>query len=228
MKFDLFLVVWACGHKLLVKIFATNLLKMPLNIFLLFLHSRRCTGAGADLANISQVTKRRIGINYDTCHFALEFDDCFSSLDALRAAGLRISKVHLSSALEFDPSCQQAIDAISAFDEPTYLHQVIVRHQDKTLTRFKDLPDFLQSSIFSLQSAAKGRIHFHIPLYAKPDPPLGSTQQHAIEAIDYLKKHPDFCRHFEIETYTWGVLPEDLQIPIEDQIAREYAWAINQ
>lgn len=172
--------------------------------------------------------KRRIGINYDTCHFALEFDDCFSSLDALRAAGLRISKVHLSSALEFDPSCQQAIDAISAFDEPTYLHQVIVRHQDKTLTRFKDLPDFLQSSIFSLQSAAKGRIHFHIPLYAKPDPPLGSTQQHAIEAIDYLKKHPDFCRHFEIETYTWGVLPEDLQIPIEDQIAREYAWAINQ
>ena len=30
----------------------------------------------------------------------------------------------------------------------------------------------------------------------------------------------------EIETYTWGVLPDSLQIPIEDQIAKEYAWVL--
>ena len=176
----------------------------------------------------SELIKRRIGINYDTCHFALEFDDCHASLDALRSAGLRISKVHLSSALEFDPSCQQALDAIRAFDEPTYLHQVIVSDENGNLTRFKDLPDFLQSSIFNLQSAAKGRIHFHIPLYAAPANPLGSTQSHASAAIEYLKTHPGFCSHFEIETYTWGVLPAKLQIPIEEQIAREYSWVLNQ
>ncbi|MDA0768476.1 MAG: metabolite traffic protein EboE, partial [Verrucomicrobia bacterium] len=121
--------------------------------------------------------KRRIGINYDTCHFALEFDDCRASLDALRAAGLRISKVHLSSALEFTPSDPAALEAIKPFDEPTYLHQVIL-NDGATLTRHKDLPEFL-SSITNNQSpitASSARVHFHIPLYADPAPPLPSTQ----------------------------------------------------
>ncbi|MEJ6702088.1 MAG: metabolite traffic protein EboE [Akkermansiaceae bacterium] len=171
------------------------------------------------------LVKRRIGINYDTCHFALEFDNCHASLDALRAAGLRISKVHLSSALKFDPSSESALNSIQAFDEPTYLHQVIVQDNDGKLTRFKDLPEFLQSSL-NFEASTEGRIHFHIPLYAEPEPPLGSTQDHAVAALDYFKNNPDFCTHFEIETYTWGVLPSDLQIPIEDQIAKEYAWVL--
>lgn len=179
----------------------------------------------------AELIKRRIGINYDTCHFALEFDECRPSLDALRNAGLRISKVHLSSALEFSPSSPAALDAIRVFDEPTYLHQVIVTDNDNKLSRFKDLPDFIaaiESAGLDIKHSAKGRIHFHIPLYAEPEPPLGSTQNHAIAAIDYLRDNPGFCKHFEIETYTWGVLPGDMQIPIEDQIAREYSWVINQ
>ena len=185
------------------------------------------------LENVSdpELIKRRIGINYDTCHFALEFDDCMSSLDALRAAGLRISKVHLSSALEFNPSSQDAMKAIAAFDEPTYLHQVIVSYANQGLTRFKDLPDFLSSTMVSAppsESSSTARIHFHIPLYADPSQPLRSTQSHAIEAIKYLKSNPDFCSHFEIETYTWAVLPGELKIPIEEQIAREYNWVFSQ
>lgn len=175
-----------------------------------------------------ELVKQRIGINYDTCHFALEFDDCQSSLDAFLAAGLRISKVHLSSALEFDPSSRQALNAIRAFDEPTYLHQVIVSEDNGVLSRFKDLPDFLQSSKSKVQTATNGRIHFHIPLYADPEAPLGSTRDHATEAIAYLRTNPGFCSHFEIETYTWGVLPGELQIPVEEQIAREYEWVLNQ
>lgn len=175
-----------------------------------------------------ELIRRRIGINYDTCHFALEFDNCRSSLDALLAAGLRISKVHLSSALEFDPSSKQALSAIRAFDEPTYLHQVILSQGNGVITRFKDLPDFLQATNPKIQHAATGRIHFHIPLYAEPETPLGSTKAHAAEAIEYLRSNPGFCNHFEIETYTWGVLPGELQITVEDQIAREYEWALNQ
>lgn len=178
----------------------------------------RLLAAAADPA----LVRRRIGINYDTCHFALEFDDCHTSLDALRAAGLRISKVHLSSALEFDPTCPEAIKKIQTFAEPTYLHQVIVQHPDRTLTRHHDLPDFLQSPTPASPSTA--RTHFHIPLYANPEPPLTSTSHHATDAITYLKKHPHFCPHFEIETYTWNVLPPNLQIPVTQQIAQEYHW----
>jgi len=170
---------------------------------------------------------RRIGINYDTCHFALEFDSCHKSLNALRNSGLRISKIHLSSALEFDLSSEDALKKIQVFDEPTYLHQVIVKEEDGTITRFKDLPCFMESSEkakLTLAAPAQGRIHFHIPLYAAPEAPLKSTNSHAIDALAYLKENPNFCSHFEIETYTWGVLPENLQVTIEDQIAQEYEW----
>ena len=174
-----------------------------------------------------ELIKKRIGINYDTCHFALEFDDCRTSLDTFRAAGLRISKLHLSSALEFNPSNLEAIEAIRAFDEPTYLHQVIVKNHDSSLKRFTDLPEFLNASE-QMKNTELARVHFHIPLYAAPKEPLHSTQQHASDAINYLKSNSGFCSHLEIETYTWGVLPSELQIPIEEQIAREYDWVLNQ
>ena len=173
--------------------------------------------------------KQRIGINYDTCHFALEFDDCRQSLDALRAAGLRISKVHLSSALEFDPLSQESLESIRGFDEPTYFHQVIVLDDDGGLTRHRDLPDFfttLDTTPVAPPDPVVGRVHFHIPLYTQPDPPLKSTQNHAVDALSYLAEHPNFCSHFEIETYTWGVLPDNMQITIEDQIAQEYQWVM--
>ena len=174
-----------------------------------------------------ELIKKRIGINYDSCHFALEFDDCRTSLDTFRAAGLRISKLHLSSALEFNPSNLEAIEAIRAFDEPTYLHQVIVKNHDSSLKRFTDLPEFLNASE-QMKNTELARVHFHIPLYAAPKEPLHSTQQHASDAINYLKSNSGFCSHVEIETYTWGVLPSELQIPIEEQIAREYDWVLNQ
>lgn len=174
-----------------------------------------------------ELIKKRIGINYDTCHFALEFDDCEDSLERMHAAGLRISKIHLSSALEFDPSSPEALEAIRAYDEPTYLHQVIVQNNDGSLTRFQDLPVFLEAAQQTLGSDC-ARVHFHIPLYSSPREPLGSTQEHAAQAIGFLKSHPGFCTHVEIETYTWGVLPQDLQIPIEEQIAREYDWVLGQ
>ena len=174
-----------------------------------------------------ELIKKRIGINYDSCHFALEFDDCRTSLDTFRAAGLRISKLHLSSALEFNPSNLEAIEAIRAFDEPTYLHQVIVKNHDGSLKRFTDLPEFLNAPE-QKKNTELARVHFHIPLYAAPKEPLHSTQQHASDAINYLKSNSGFCSHLEIETYTWGVLPSELQIPIEEQIAREYDWVLNQ
>lgn len=161
--------------------------------------------------------KKHIGINYDTCHFALEFDDCHQSLKALTRAGLRISKIHLSNALSFDPQNAEALEAIRQFDEPTYLHQVILN--TSPLTRFKDLPEFDGSS-----TATEGRIHFHVPLYSAPLAPLGSTLDHAEAALAYLRDHPETCPHLEIETYTWGVLPDHLQKPLTDQISAEYEW----
>lgn len=164
---------------------------------------------------------RYLGVNYDTCHFALEFDEPVESLQALTDAGLRISKIHLSNALSFDPQNPADQEALQTFDEPTYLHQVILKTEP--LTRFKDLPDYL-SDLETI--AAEGRVHFHIPLYASPLDPLASTSSHADATLTHLREHPDLCRHLEIETYTWNVLPDDLQVPLTEQIIREYQWVL--
>ena len=174
------------------------------------------------------LVKRRIGINYDTCHFALEFDDCHTALEKFASAGLRISKIHLSNALTFDPQNSEALEAIRQFDEPTYLHHVIIKGD--TLTRFKDLPLFfkaLQTEDFKLETPCEARCHFHVPLYSEPLAPLGSTLDHAESALLYLREHPETCPHLEIETYTWGVLPQHLQKPLTDQISAEYEWVLN-
>jgi hypothetical protein len=44
--------------------------------------------------------------------------------------------------------------------------------------------------------------------------------------LSWRSAHPDACQHYEIETYTWGVLPAGLQRPVEEQIAGEYEWVL--
>ena len=99
----------------------------------------------ANSASPESVSKR-IGVNFDTCHFALEYDETGPALDALTACGIRISKIHLSSAISFDPRDPAAVEAIRGFDEPTYFHQVLVRTDTGEIRRFVDLPDFLSAA----------------------------------------------------------------------------------
>lgn len=174
---------------------------------------------------------RRIGLNYDTCHFALEYEDAAASLKKLHDAKIRISKIHLSNALAINASDQDALKAIKSFDEPTYLHQVITRDAAGEITRHRDLPEFfeeLESGKLELGADCEARVHFHIPLYADPAKPLGSTRDYAENTLAYLKDHPLTCSHLEMETYTWGVLPQDMQKPIEDQLTEEYLWTLDQ
>ena len=177
----------------------------------------------------TEVIRRRIGVNYDACHFALEYDAARASLDALTAADIRISKIHLSSALALDPRDPAALRAIRPFDEPVYFHQVLLRRTDGGITRFIDLPAFFRAAEKREMDPAafdEMRIHFHIPLDAEPAAPLRSTRDQTAEVLRWKKDHPAACPHYEIETYTWGVLPDGLQRPVEEQIAGEYAWVL--
>ncbi len=178
----------------------------------------------------AEVIRRRIGVNYDACHFALEYDTAGESLDALTSAGIRISKIHLSSALALDPRDPAALAAIRPFDEPVYFHQVLLRRADCEITRFIDLPAFfsaVEKAEIDPTVFEEMRVHFHIPLDAEPAAPLRSTRGQTAEVLRWRKSHPAACPHYEIETYTWGVLPDVcLQRPVEEQIAGEYAWVL--
>ncbi|MES2476173.1 MAG: metabolite traffic protein EboE [Verrucomicrobiota bacterium] len=180
-------------------------------------------------ASDSHAVRRRIGVNYDACHFALEYDSAQPSLDALTEAGIRLSKIHLSSALALDPSDSAALNAIRPFDEPVYFHQALLRSADGSISRFADLPLFfaaMEDGSVAAENFQEMRVHFHIPLDAEPASPLRSTRDQTAAVLVWKRDHPQACLHYEIETYTWGVLPEGLQRPVEQQIAGEYRWVM--
>jgi len=170
-----------------------------------------------------------LGVNYDTCHFAIQFETPAVALATFRAHGIRISKLHLSNALSLSPT-QTALRELATFAEPVYLHQVVVRRADGSLHRFRDLSPALAGELTSAPAPDdEWRVHFHVPLHWRPTGLLGTTTDHLEGALEVLKANPQMCSHLEMETYTWAVLPESVrQRSVTDQIVAEYDWTLAQ
>jgi hypothetical protein len=163
-----------------------------------------------------------LGLNYDACHFAVEYEDPRESLRTLQQAGIRISKLHLSSALRCAKTRESAA-RLRSFADDVYLHQVIARTREGALRRYKDLPVALAQT----EAAEEWRIHFHVPLYAQVHAPLSTTIDHVTGVLDWLAANPHGCSHLEMETYTWDVLPNSLRsASLVDQLTREYEWVL--
>ena len=171
---------------------------------------------------------RNVGINYDCCHLAVEFEEAQEGLNLLDQEGIRLSKLHLSSALRVKPNAEN-LRSLSRFVEKVYLHQVIVGQDGRILRRHKDL-DMALSSIHSNQEPLgdEWRIHFHVPLHASPGNGLEDTRDHVLKTLDWLSQNPGKCKHLEMETYTWEVLPETLRSQeVSQQVAKEYFWTLD-
>ena len=164
-----------------------------------------------------------LGVNYDCCHFAVEFEEPHATLAAFQKADIKISKLHLSSALKVAPT--PAVRAeLKKFADDVYLHQVIVRDETGKLKFYRDLPDAL-----NLQPSEEWRIHFHVPLHAPAAPPFANTNDHLLGVLDWLAANPKLCSHLEMETYTWEVLPAELKSQnVVEQLAAEYGWTLTE
>jgi len=194
---------------------------------------------------------RHLGVNYDACHFAVEYEDPAQAVTQLQANGIRLSKIHLSSALALRPTTS-ALQQLTAFDEEVYLHQVIVRQADGSLVKFSDLPAALEcarpqaqqvskaTSDWTKRAAVSGeghapadadewRVHFHVPLHWQPTGELNHTANHVLGLLKLLQAQPSLCTHLEMETYTWAVMPEPVRsADVVDQLVGEYDWTLRQ
>ena len=180
-------------------------------------------------ADDPEITRKRIGVNYDCCHLAVEFEDAHEGLDSLINHEIRLSKLHLSSALTAKPN-ESNLQRLKDFIEPVYLHQVALGQNGRCIGRIKDLDLAIAShEAGKINEADEWRIHFHVPLHASPGGDLGDTRIHVIDTLFWLSKNPNACSHLEMETYTWEVMPEELQAgTVVEQVAREYEWTLEQ
>ena len=170
-----------------------------------------------------QAILEHIGICFDTCHCAVEYEEPETALQALAAAGIRVGRVQVSSALRVMLPGHDIAAQLSPFADSTYLHQVIERRRDGSLHHYHDLDDALKT--IDGPELREWRIHFHVPLFTAEYGSLGSTQEYNARLLRHLQLNP-VTEHMEIETYTWDVLPAAMKLNLEDSIEREYRWVL--
>jgi len=190
---------------------------------------------GEHLQPAGDLAARYLGLCYDACHQAVEHEDMAASVAQLRAAGIAIAKVQLSSALVV-PDPRGAAGRLAAFAEDRWFHQVIERRDDGSLHRIADLPDALaELSSHAGEAGATGpwRIHFHVPIFAEQLDAEGLllTTRPWLEELLTQVGDVSVTPHLEIETYSFGMIPAERRaalgtVELLDALEAEYRWVL--
>jgi sugar phosphate isomerase/epimerase len=169
--------------------------------------------------------ERFVGVCYDVCHQAVEFEDVDASIAALDAADIRINKVHITCALELPHPAENRAgrEALAEYVEPRYLHQAFARLSTGEVLRAVDLTrELALNPEGRFQSAEMWRVHFHVPVDSESLGPLATTRRELAQALAAVKAL-SYAPHLEVETYTWEVLPGCRRADLVDGLSRELA-----
>ena len=170
--------------------------------------------------------RRHLGVVFDICHQAVEYENIAENLQKLVDAGIPIFKLQEAAALHIPEVTQSIVDTLKRYAKTIYLTQTVEKKNGK-LTRFLNLED-----AFAAWDKAPGprewRTHFHVPVFLDDLGPFRTTRFAIEEALRFHKAKP-LSRQLEIETYTWDVLPENLKTgDIVDYVCRELEWVRGQ
>jgi hypothetical protein len=170
--------------------------------------------------------RRHVGVVFDICHQAVEYENIGESLQKLVDAGIPIFKLQEAAALHVPNVTAPIVETLKRYAETIYLTQTIER-RDGRLTRYLNLED-----AFAAWAKDPGprewRTHFHVPVFLEELGPFRTTRFAIEDALRFHKAKP-LSRQLEIETYTWDVLPDNLKTgDIVDYVCRELDWVRGQ
>ncbi len=157
-----------------------------------------------------------LGLCFDTCHFSVLFEKPLAAFQKLKAAGINIPKVQISSAI-----VTECPEKLNSFAEPTYLHQTAIKLENGQLIRYNDLDKALAKIYFK---KAEWRVHFHLPIYLEiTKEGLGTTNPELVPFLAFLASAENL--HIEVETYSLGVIPGTV-ISAEESTIRELQFLL--
>jgi hypothetical protein len=185
--------------------------------------ARLASLTGLPVSQVHGLIRRHLGVVFDICHLAVEFEDIPASLALLVAAGIPIFKLQEASALWVPEVTPETVHELERFTDTIYLSQT-TELRDGELTRFLNLGDAIDAWKQAPGGSREWRTHFHVPVFLDD---LGAfrTTRFAIE--DALRVHVEtpLSDQLEIETYTWDVLPAHLKTgDITEYVTRELEW----
>ena len=180
------------------------------------------TETGLSAAQAESALRKHLGVVFDICHQAVEYENIAEALKSLKRAGIPVMKLQAAAAIRIPEVTARIVDALKAYDDPVYLHQTVEKKNGK-ITRFLDLPD-----AFAAWAADPGprewRTHFHVPVFMEDLGEFKTTRSAIEEALRVHLADP-VSTQLEIETYTWDVLPDHLKTGnITDYVVRELEW----
>ena len=174
----------------------------------------------AETAGLRDDVDEYIGICFDVCHQAVEYEDIADCFRQLAADQLRINKLHITCALQLDNPAQNIAgrEALARYAEPRYLHQTIAPDGSGGQRRWIDLTaEMALNPPAEFLNADSWRIHFHVPVNAERVGPLATTRPQLLEALDQIPALP-YAPHLEVETYTWEVLPDAPPVQSQERL----------
>jgi len=168
----------------------------------------------ADERHQLEIARRHLGVCYDVCHQAVEFEDIPGSIQQLSAAGIRINKMHLTCALHLEAPGENAAarQELCNFVEPRYLHQTFAKLRAAADSQERIVHQVDLSAALCLEPpeefrrADAWRIHFHVPVHRESLGALSTTRTE-LKAGIAAAAALEYAPQLEVETYTWGVLP---------------------
>lgn len=184
--------------------------------------------AGLSRPEAETALRKHLGLCLDLCHAAVEFEEPAEVFAELRAAGLRVTKTQVSSDVRLATVGHNTRALLKPFDDGAYLHQLIEKRKG-AVTRYPDLAEaFAALASAPYFADQEWRVHYHIPLFLDDLGAFSSTQAFVREALALHRQQP-ISQHLEVETYTWGVLPERYRAAsLTPAIARELQWVRQQ
>jgi hypothetical protein len=178
------------------------------------------------IAEASAALRRHLGIVYDICHQAVEYENIPASLQQLTDAGIPIFKLQEAAALHIPQVTQPAVDTLKRYAKTIYLTQTLEKRDGK-LTRFLNVDDAI-AAFERDPGPREWRTHIHVPVFLDDLGQFRTTRFAIEEALRFHKAKP-LSRHLEVETYTWDMLPDSLKSgDIVDYICRELDWVRGQ
>ncbi len=179
----------------------------------------------AEIAGLRDDVDEFIGVCFDVCHQAVEYEDISDCFRQLAADHIRINKLHITCALQLDHPAQNIAgrEALARYAEPRYLHQTIAPAPNGGHLRCIDLtPEMALNPPQDFLQAESWRIHFHVPVNAERIGPLGTTRPQLLQALREIPGLP-YAPHLEVETYTWEVLPDTPAVQSRERLVHGLA-----
>ena len=131
--------------------------------------------AHVPISEANEALRRHVGIVYDICHQAVEYENISESCQKLIDGGVPIFKFQEAAALHIPEVTQDVANTLKRYAKTIYLTQTIQK-MDGKLTKFLNVDDAI-AAFEKDPGPREWRTHIHVPVFLDD---LGAVPHHAL------------------------------------------------